>query len=276
MASSWFCDNLAHIGVRGLHYDAVSSHLDVVWRLPGDDRDAHHRWRVTVRDGRVVEAAADPSDGLPPLWALEPVTVHQHGRVTVLAGRAQQPPSGLTSAAEQAVRDVVAADLGELARDWRPGAVVEVPSSAAVLARMIGQPSDQTAALAWPWGEGSDSSVHILVNPEVRTTDPRAQRYLLAHELTHVATRAFARHSPGWAREGLAEHVATTQAGDVTGYRKRPTRAGWRPTDADLDPASPHVADAYAAAQRAVDDLIARDGWPAARAELESLAREGG
>lgn len=141
---------------------------------------------------------------------------------------------------------------------------------------MTGQPPDQTAALAWPWGEQrSDAAVHILVNPEVRSPDPRTQRYLLVHELTHVATRAFAQRSPGWAREGLAEHVATTQVGDVTGYRERRTRVGWLPTDVELDPASPHVADAYAAAQRAIEDLITRDGWPAARATLDRLAREG-
>lgn len=280
-APGWFCANLASLAAVRLEETARDGRrvqVRATWRAAGDERDAVHTWWVGLSaDGTRADDVTLDADGLPPLWALEPVSVRVDGPVTVIAG----PGADIdVPAARQAVSDVIAAGLGPLAEDWSGAVVVEVPSSTRVLARMVGRDVSGMAAYAWPWGpDPAAAAMHVVVNPAARP-NREASRYLLAHEITHIATRSVAWRGPAWIREGLAEWVATTRAGDVTRVAdvvRRDVAAHGMPTglpdDAELDASSPRIGPAYAHAEVAVAALVEAVGQQRALTTLRAWSR---
>jgi hypothetical protein len=99
---------------------------------------------------------------------------------------------------------------------WSRRVVLVVPDSAAELTRMVPDAGDlsqisavATAALVGPSYEYHPVGDRVIVNPE-NFTDlrPIGRRVVLAHEITHVASRrATGPQVPTWLVEGLAEYV---------------------------------------------------------------------
>lgn len=196
---------------------ATARQVSVSWRLPGDTGVALQTlWMTFVPEGKSVRLAGT-DDGPPqraavPLWLQERLLVRRDGPVTVLAGR-QSPSTEDWVTIGRAAAGAVRARLPEAQdRAWGGQLVIEVPSTRQAFEQVLGvTPGSyaEIAAVAWPEGPDPTAALRIVVNPLVAgRLDVQALWVLIAHEATHVATRAAASPAPTWLLEGFADYVA--------------------------------------------------------------------
>lgn len=262
----------------------LRARVAVRYRLAGDAVDTVRQREVgAVRGGSCwVLRGDDPAPGaVPDLWDLGPVRVERAGDVVVVAS------AGL---GQDAVRDL-AAD-GARAQEavtavWSPvrrPVVVLAPRRPDDAAAVAGTPQAALAGLAAvtfgpPPGSAGPSAfgdARVVVVPDgFAALDPDGRRFVLAHELTHVATNAATRAAVplwfqecfadvvGWSALGLdADRVAGIVGDDLRGARldRLPARL---PDGADFDPRTGAPDRAYALADAAC--LALGDGPAPAR-----------
>jgi hypothetical protein len=238
----------------------------VSWRLVGENDAALHRiWLTFLADGTGARLAGTFDGPVParpepqPSWWLGPLTMHQQGRVTVLAGSGQ-PTDRWARLAVQATAAVGRQLPAGVADHWDGRVVVEVPATIAHFAAVLGQHAEAyagIAAVAYQVGVGETAPLRIVVNPRAPAVVREEQlAEIIRHETTHLATRSPQSAAPLWAVEGLAEWVAV---GDQPGRlssgtadlltkvrRHGPPRS--LPADADFGVGSPNLSRAYAGA----------------------------
>ncbi|MFF5443565.1 hypothetical protein [Streptomyces sp. NPDC012888] len=166
---------------------------------------------LAAEDGRWRVLADRPAPGAPPqLWDQGPVSVVRGDRVLVLGTRPEPELRAVAATADGAAPAVSAA--------WpegRPGrAVVLVPGSADRMAELLGAPAPAyrgtVAVTTGRVGAAPLPADRVVVNPEAYAglAEPGRQ-VVLAHELTHVATRtATSARTPQWLSEGFADWAA--------------------------------------------------------------------
>ena len=250
---------------------------EISWRL-GDVDASASRAEVVVtfapagdRLGIVgFDAAAADEGSRVPLWLRGPLAVERARDVLVLVDGAR---SQAVAVARRVRRGI--AVVRRVLPDWRSPVVVEVPASAADLDETLGaRPGTyaRIAAVTAPAGSGSESPVHVFVNPEVTAGLRRAgAQVVMSHELVHVATDAAREEVEPWLLEGFADYVALrdtqlpdrTTLGRAIASARREGVPDELPTAADLDPRA--------------RDLQARyeESWLACRIIAERLGERG-
>ncbi|MEW2416150.1 hypothetical protein AB0953_20845 [Streptomyces sp. NPDC046866] len=161
------------------------------------------RWRVT---------GEGPGPGAPQqLWDQGPVTVARGAHALVLgAGRDPGELSGIAAEADRAVAAAGAA----WPRPWAGRVVVLVPGSPEAMGALLGRPASEYRGMAavttGSTGAAAGPADRIVVNPSGYAELSAAGRgIVLAHEATHVATRAAtSARTPLWLSEGFADWAA--------------------------------------------------------------------
>ena len=263
----------------------------------GDPAPALRRQHLTfvLRSGRWYVGADDP--GLRTqrdLWDDGPVVTARRPGVLVLGHPSSAPLlADLARETEQAVSRVTAL--------WGPGwsrrVLVIVPSSQAELARLVPGAGalDQVAALATADLEPPAAGDHpgparpvgdrVLVNPPVfARLGTLGRRVVLAHEVTHVASRAASGTAvPTWLVEGLADWIGYRGLDVPLSVSGRELQADVRagrlpdhlPTDAAYDGSDPRLAQTYEQSWRAVSLIASRYGAAALLRLYRDLGRDG-
>jgi len=263
----------------------------------GDPAPALRRQHLTfvLRSGRWYVGADDP--GLRTqrdLWDDGPVVTARRPGVLVLGHPSSAPLlADLARETEQAVSRVTAL--------WGPGwsrrVLVVVPSSQAELARLVPGAGalDQVAALATADLEPPAAGDHpgparpvgdrVLVNPPVfARLGTLGRRVVLAHEVTHVASRAASGTAvPTWLVEGLADWIGYRGLDVPLSVSGRELQADVRagrlpdhlPTDAAYDGSDPRLAQTYEQSWRAVSLIASRYGAAALLRLYRDLGRDG-
>lgn len=240
------------------------------YRIEGaDDADVRREQYLTmvVRDGHwLVAGNSDgPTDGVQrDLWDLAAVHTARGQRSLVIGAS----PDGLRDLADQFDEAAVKVDQ-VWGTDWPRTVVVLVPDTQTQMALLLGRSEenglDQIAAVTTgevglPAGQAAD---RVIVNPTGFSTLTRAgEQDVLAHEVTHVATRAAGPGEvPTWFSEGFADYVAYASrdytpeqvAGDVIQSVRDGKPAPALPSQADFDPAvQSSVTSAYSAGYLAI------------------------
>lgn len=261
----------------------------------GDPAPALRRRHLTfvLRSGRWYVEGDDP--GLRTqrdLWDEGPVVTARRPGVLVLG----HPSSAalladLAREAEQAVSRVT----GLWGPGWSRRVLVVVPSSQAELARLVPGAGalDQVAALATADLEppvtgdqlGRPVGDRVLVNPPVfARLGTLGRRVVLAHEVTHVASRAASGASvPTWLVEGLADWIGYSGLDVPLSVSARELQADVRagrlpdhlPTDAAYDGSDPRLAQTYEQSWRAVSLIASRYGAAALLRLYRDLGHDG-
>ena len=190
------------------------------WRIDGFD-DRASRMEVTMtfastEDGaRFVSARGDY--GRPaPLWMLERLAVERSPQALVMVATdaTGRGPGGRDVETYHALADRAVRDVRAVFPRWRGRLVVEVPSDQRELARSLGSEAtaySSIAAVTTPvdGSSGSDSPIHIFVNPAVfGPLGRQGAQIVMSHEAAHVATTAASSSMPTWLLEGFADYVA--------------------------------------------------------------------
>lgn len=234
--------------------------ITLTYRFAGfDTSDRRFELEATLADA--PDAAARPSlvavqpSGRPQPWDLPLAQVRRSGSLLLVA-------TGPASRADAVARDAEVA-LGRVAAvlgTARP-AVVVVPdtdeSAAQLLGRSTSELRDVAAVTDGPLGTtGLAGADRVVIIPGAWSSLSSAGRQVvLAHELTHVTTRAAEpqRDVPLWLSEGLAEYIAyrdvTLAEGAIVApaldeVRRSGLPAQW-PSDARFDPSQGNLAVAY-------------------------------
>ncbi|MFJ2753369.1 hypothetical protein [Streptomyces sp. NPDC087297] len=194
---------------------AATVRAELRYRLGGYDAAAAVSERevsLAREDGRwgVTGDRAAPG-ALPQLWDQGPVTVVRGAHSLVLgAGRDPAVLSAIAAEADRAVPAVSAAWPGP----WAGRAVVLVPGSLERMAQLLGRPAAEYrgmgAVTTGRVGAAPAPADRVVVNPEGwAELSAEGRRVILAHEVTHVATRAATTAStPLWLSEGFADWAA--------------------------------------------------------------------
>ncbi|GAA2491548.1 hypothetical protein [Streptomyces gobitricini] len=196
--------------------DRATARAELSYRVAGYDDGAVTGERALVltrRDGRwhVTSDRAAPGDA-PQLWEQGDVDVVRGKRSLVLG--VGQDAARLRSVAAAADRAVPA-----VSDAWPEGGarrvVVLVPGSVTAMGALLGEPAAGYRGIAAVTtgraGGGPDAPAdRVIVNPEAYAElGGFGQRFVLAHETTHVATRAHtSAATPLWLSEGFADWVA--------------------------------------------------------------------
>ena len=176
----------------------------------------------------------------------------------------------LAAEADRGVSDVG----GVWRRDWSRHPVVVFPKSQSDMATLIGNNgkglSQIAAVTTGSFESGLSRGDRVVVNPEAwRTLGSLGRRVVLAHEMTHLATRAITVNDvPIWLSEGFADYVAyqavqvptNVVAGDVLDEVRAGKGPEQLPNDADFDAARGDIAAAYEGAWLACRMIAERYG----------------
>ncbi|MFI1381259.1 hypothetical protein [Embleya sp. NPDC020886] len=178
------------------------------------------------------------------VWDLGPVTVVQGTHSTVLGIGTRDELRAYADTADKAVPQVSAV-WGE---SWPGRTVVVVPGTQAQMARLLGaEPSKYLKIAAVTTGErgaAADAAAadRVIVNPDAfRELGDLERRVVMAHEITHVASRAFTRAwTPTWLSEGFADYVGYLESAQTMRTAapelRRDVKAGKVPTQFPADP----------------------------------------
>jgi hypothetical protein len=247
------------------------------YRLAGSDSQVEREQYLTVvpRGGQWLLAGNTDADasGLKPeldIWDLGPVRV-VHGQTSLVLGDAPQLDlQRLAAEADRGVRDVG----GVWQRDWSRHPVVVLPKSQTDMAALIGSNgkglSQIAAVTTGSFESGLSRGDRVVVNPDAwRTLGALGRRVVLAHEMTHLATRAITVDDvPVWLSEGFADYVAyravqvptNVVAGDVLDDVRAGKGPEKLPDDAAFDAARGDIAAAYEGAWLACRMIAERYG----------------
>ncbi|OKK19800.1 hypothetical protein AMK16_13965 [Streptomyces sp. CB00455] len=186
------------------------------YRLTGYDTapaGSARELELTGQDGNWRVRTDRPAPGAPPqLWDQGPVSVVPGAHCLVLGGAGQSRET-LREIADEADRAVPAASAA-WPRPWAGRAVVLVPGSLDRMAELLGGRADTYRGLAAVTtgrvGAVPGPADRVVVNPEgYAELGGTGRRIILAHEVTHVATRAATTATtPLWLSEGFADWAA--------------------------------------------------------------------
>jgi hypothetical protein len=232
------------------------------YQLEGSDSKVEREQYFTVvpRGGQWLLAGNDDAaaSGLktePDIWDLGPVSV-VHGKSSLVLGNAPEKDlQRLAAEADRGVRDVG----GVWKRNWSRHPVVVMPKSQSDMAALIGNDgkglSQIAAVTTGSFESGLSRGDRVVVNPDAwRTLGALGRRVVLAHEMTHLATRAITVNDvPIWLSEGFADYVAyqavevptNVVAGDVLDDVRAGKGPKELPNDADFDASQGDIAAAY-------------------------------
>jgi hypothetical protein len=247
------------------------------YRLEGSDSQVERDQYFTVvpRGGQWLLAGNDDAtaSGLktePDIWDLGPVRVVRGQTSLVLGNAPQKDLQRLAAEADLGVRDVG----GVWKRSWSRHPVVVLPKSQSDMAALIGNNgkglSQIAAVTTGSFESGLSRGDRIVVNPDAwRTLGALGRRVVLAHEMTHLATRAVTvSNVPIWLSEGFADYVAyqaievptNVVAGDVLDDVRAGKGPKQLPDDAAFDAARGDIAAAYEGAWLACRMIAERFG----------------
>ena len=168
------------------------------------------RWRIVTGDD-VTEHAGQASGTAP--WDVAAISVRRtRHALGIFDARTSRVAGRVMAWAEHSVQQV--RDAVPFA--W-PGAVVVYALSDPVLLKQMGTRYLSAAAVAVPIPDNSMwpdhvASTRVVINPRGLPRSERQGRYLLSHEITHIALADTANDTPAWLQEGLADYVATDGA----------------------------------------------------------------
>lgn len=278
-------------GVRRDGDDRATARAELRYRIAGYDSGAVTGERTLVltrRDGDWHVTSDRPAKGAAQhLWEQGDVDVVR-GRNSLVLG-VDQDAARLRSVAAAADRAVPAVSDAWPEGLWARRVVVLVPGSLKEMGALLGEPAAGYRGIAAVTtgrvGGGPDAPAdRVIVNPEAYAVlGEFGQRFVLAHETTHVATRAHtSADTPLWLSEGFADWVAyrgtsRAPAQAAPGLRDA-VRAGGTPAALPADGDFSFAADADALA-RAYEggwlacELIA-DRW--GEAKLRAFYRAAG
>lgn len=277
--------------------------LTLTYRLSGDTRDVRRSRTANVvlapnRDTGglrwLLESERPATEADRDLWDLAPLTVARtgHGVAVALDGTPSQA-AGLAAGADTAARAVDAVwgsswprtVLVVLPRDGRQFAVLAGRSGGTGLDRLAAVttgPLERDRRSSAPAG----SADRVIVNPQLwNRLSGTGRRVVLAHELTHVATRATTMATPPtWLDEGFASYVGYLGQGvpdtEIAADTLPAVRAGRLPAalpaPGDFDPSASTSGAAYAQAWVACDLIAARAGRSGLVAVYRASASGGG
>jgi hypothetical protein len=232
------------------------------YRFQGSDSQVEREQYLTIvpRGGQWLIAGNDDaaSSGLKTesdIWDLSPVRVVRGQTSLVLGDASEKELRRLADEADRGVRDVG----GVWQREWSRHPVVVFPKSQADMAVLIGSDgkglSQIAAVTTGSFESGLSRGDRVVVNPGAwRTLGPLGRRVVLAHEITHLATRAITVDNvPIWLSEGFADYVAyravevptNVVAGDVLDDVRAGKGPDQLPDDGDFDAAQGDIAAAY-------------------------------
>lgn len=251
--------------------------VEMGWRLDGFDAEPA-RAEVVVsfapHDGGVVITGFGGADiGRVPLWLGGRLTVARTDDVLVMVDSDRADARAEADAVAARARRGIEV-VQRVLPDWRGPVVVEVPASAAGLDGALGAEPGTYAGVAAVTAavgrsEGSDTPVHVFVNPEVTDGLRRAgAQVVMSHELVHVATDAARTPMEPWLLEGFADHVALrdtrlpdrTTLGRAIEAARRDGAPAALPSAADLDPQAPDLQARYEEAWLACRIIVERLG----------------
>lgn len=270
------CARLGGLSDPGLTVSVTGDDVRIAWAV-GGRRSAHHLVARWERHGATTVATSlGPATGAQvPQWWREDIPVAESGSVTALGAC----PQGVAARADEAWRQVVAADLGPLLVDPAPPLILACPRSPATFHALLatGFGADQaTAAAAWPIGDDANRTVQVVLRPGTQPGDELEA--LLRHEIVHVVTAAYQARAL-WLAEGLADAIALDPAqremGDALVREDVAARGAPLdlPADADFRGPADRLELTYAYARRAVEVLRARLGWDQAREVIAAWSR---
>jgi hypothetical protein len=247
------------------------------YELAGSDSQVEREQYLTVvpRGGQWLlagdsDAGAGGLKSESDIWDLGPVRV-VHGKSSLVLGDA--PSKELHQLAAEADRGV--SDVGGVwKRPWSRHPVIVFPKSQADMAKLIGSDgkglSQIAAVTTGSFESGLSRGDRVVVNPSAwRTLGSLGRRVVLAHEMTHLATRAMTVDDvPIWLSEGFADYVAyqavevptNVVAGDVLDDVRAGKGPRNLPEDADFDAAQGDIAAAYEGAWLACRMIAERYG----------------
>ncbi|MEU1279074.1 hypothetical protein [Streptomyces sp. NPDC005805] len=223
-------DNLAGVPLESWEYHVTGvrhqggravADTELRYRIEGYDSAPVSSSRVielAERGGRWYVTAERPGTGAPQeLWQQGAVRAVRGEHSLVLGvGREESELRELAAATDRAVPTVRAGWPGE----WAGRVVVLVPSSVESMGRLLGAPAAGYRGIAAVTtgeaggGEGSPAD-RVIVNPQAYgLLGELGKDVVLAHETTHVATRAdTSAATPMWLSEGFADWVAYRETG---------------------------------------------------------------
>ena len=190
----------------------------------------------------------------------------------------------LAAEADRGVRDVGVV----WQRPWSHHPVIVFPKSQSDMAALIGNDgkglSQIAAVTTGSFESGLSRGDRVVVNPSAwRTLGSLGRRVVLAHEMTHLATRAITVDDvPIWLSEGFADYVAyqavevptNVVAGDVLDDVRTGNGPKNLPEDADFDAARGDIAAAYEGAWLACRMIAERYGQKTAHRVVRVLRRQ--
>jgi hypothetical protein len=285
-------DRLRRLPVRSWRYRLVSTaplaparpalgsgafvvQVVLAYRLTGDTRDVERRQYLTVARGSHGWALAGDRDGPTEqaLWDLGPLTV-QAGRRSLVIGLGQG--SAIRARLHRTVleADVAARQVDAIwGTGWPRTVVVVIPQNVKQMAAVLDRADADAGGKAGTGGLDQVAAVtsgelnrccgvlggvadRVVVNPvPFARLSALGRHVVLAHEFTHVATRASARVAPPlWVEEGFANYVGYRGSGlptDVIAADLVPLVREGRaerqlPPPSAFDPAFGPIAPAYA------------------------------
>jgi hypothetical protein len=247
-----------------------SASVSLTYRIAGFDTADVRREQVllVVRRGDRWLLAGDQAPGSPvdrhprDLWDLGRID-SARGLTSLVLGRTplDRPLPSYAADADRAVATVSRV----WGTAWSRRVVVLVPGTQTEMAAVLGSDGEglhqiaavTTGQLAEPGNRrvGTTSSDRVVINPETFSTlSPVGRRVVLAHELTHIATRGSTRSSvPIWLSEGFADYVGYRDSGvpvrvaaeDLLDLVRRNNGPTTLPDEADFNPAQKDVSPAY-------------------------------
>ncbi|WP_283133778.1 hypothetical protein [Rhizohabitans arisaemae] len=252
--------------------DGAIAWVVLSYRLRGFDRDSVTRRQYVEISPRGLLAGDGRSAGLaddPEIWDEESVAVTAGRRSLVIgAGAGIAETAALVDQGIESVTRVWGSD-------WTRRAVVLVPGTAALAEALTKGGLSDIAALATvatgPAGvPGRGTGDRVVLVPEgFARLSETGRRIVLAHELTHVATRAVTTSTvPAWLVEGFADYIGYRDSGmsrwQAARELAREVRAGKIPGRLPGLPAfeadAPRLAQAYQEAWLACEYIATRWG----------------
>jgi hypothetical protein len=214
-------------------------------------------------------AGDEPADGLTrstQIWQYGPLEVVRGSRSVVVGLAGAGPVGGLAPRLDAA--------WGRVESVWgaadADGALMIVPGRSEQLGALLGTDPSGWSEVAALTSGGPGGVARLYLNPAtLERLGPKARGIVLAHELTHVVTRApTSLASPLWLKEGFADYVGFTDSGvalriatseGLEAVRRSGTPDAW-PPDADFTAGSVAAPAAYALGHLACRAIAERYG----------------